>query len=225
MKKSIIITCLTVLGTISIHAQKTKKSGSLNSLFGVNVQESHDKFEGTTTYRMTGNKVKINGAVAGGVLKGALGLITKNPKFSIMTTRLQLENHITKDSVNHLAVIFKISLEDNGAFRVMEGESLIFLADGQRIGLSTDGAFNQDDFVIDGDSKTHARYAITQSQIEQIINSEVVEFRIMQDGYQLGEAEARDKGDTSFEGSFSKKNFKAWQDFYENYIINTPNKS
>jgi len=212
--------CLTILSTISIQAQKEKKG--IKGLLGTNVEESHDKFEGTTTFRMTGNKVKINGAVAGGVLKGALGLISKNPKISIITTRLQLENHITADSVSNLAVIFKISLEDNGAFRIMQGESLIFLADGERIGLSTGGAFNSDNFEIDGDSKTHARYPIAQAQIEKIINAEEVEFRIMQESYQLGEAEARDKGDTSFEGSFSKKNFKVWQDFYQNYVINRP---
>lgn len=223
MRISICTICLLLISLTTLQSQQVKREkNGLAGLLGTNVEESHDKFEGTTTYRMTGNKVKINGAVAGGVLKGALGLITKNPKISIITTRLQLENHITADSISHLAVIFKISLEDNGTFGVMEGESLIFLADGQRIGLSTDGAFNQDDFELDGDSKTHARYPITQEQIEQIINAEIVEFRIMQEGFQLGEAQARDKGDTSFEGSFSKKNFKAWQSFYQNYVINTP---
>ncbi len=227
MKKSLLISCFILLCSFITHplyAQKEKKSGGLKKFLGVHVEEFHDKFEGSTTYRMKGNKVKIKGAVGTGIAKGVLGIMTKNAQFSIMTTRLQLENHILKDSTQQLAVILKVSINDDARFWVMAGESLIFLVDGKRIGLSTGGDFNaQAGFDGSGsfDSKTNARYPITKEQLETILKAKTVDFRIMQEGLLQGEAAARDKKDSHFEGTFSKKNFKAWQSFYQDYIINT----
>ena len=223
MKKILLISCLFLLGlALQLHAQKKKKS-RIKNLLGVHVEEFHDQFEGTTTYQMKGNKVKIKGAKTNSIVTGALTFFSKrrDVKIFILTTRLQLENHIIKDSISQLAVILKVSVEDGGSFQVMNGESLIFLADGERIALSTEGAFNTDDWNLDGsNTKTHARYPITKQQLEKIINAKVIDFRIMQDSFYEGKAQARDKKATSFEGSFSKKNVKAWKDFYQNYIIN-----
>ena len=215
---ALIVICAFAL-TIS-HAQKKKNK---KNLFGVNVETTHDKFEGTTTYAMTGNKVKIKGAVGNSIAKGVLGIVGGNAQVSILTTRLQLENHITKDSVSELAVILKVSVRDDSAFYPMAGESLIFLVDGDRIGLSTEGEYNAERFVGRNlNSKVFARYPITLAQLEQILNAKKVEFRIMQQHFLEGNTETRDKKDTSMEGAFSKKNFKAWKGFYQDYIINTP---
>lgn len=212
--------CITLI-PIKSNAQNSSKNG-LKKLIGVRVEVIEDKFEGSTTYRMKGNKVKINGAKANTAITGALSLISKNSYLDIpiITTRLQLENHINKDNKSQLAVILKVSMEDNGTFRVMSGESLIFLVDGERMGLSTDGAFNTDDWAVDGSNTVnHARYPITQIQLEKIIKAKTIDFRIMQDSFYMGKAEARDKKGSNFEGSFNKKNFKAWKDFYQEYII------
>lgn len=220
-----IIFLATFISPIEIEAQEKK---GLKRLLGVHVDEFNDKFEGSTTFRMKGNKVKINGAVGTGIAKGVLGVLSRDAKFSIMTVRLQLENHISKDESNELAVILKVSINDDARFWVMPGESLIFLVDGERIALSTEGDFNAKSSFDSGgdlDSKTNARYLITQSQLETMLKAVTVDFRIMQQGLLQGEAKARDKTNTHFEGTFSKKNFKAWKDFYENYILTTPQKS
>lgn len=208
----------------SIVGQK-KQTNIINGLLGSSVETEYDKFEGTTTHLMTGNKVKIDGGVRSSVIKGVMGLMNRDLKVSIITTRLQLENHILKDNTSQLSVILKISVEDDNRFSVGYGESLIFLVDGERIGLSTEGFFNnEDNRRVDGNleitksSKTNARYPITRQQLIRIIEAKEVMFRILQDDYSLGQAEARDKKQTTFEGSFSKKNFKAWGDFYENYV-------
>ena len=111
----------------------------------------------------------------------------------------------------------------------MSGESLIFLVDGKRMAFSTGGDFNSDagfDSNMSFDSKTNARYPVTKSDLEKIINAEEVEFRIMQESIYEGQTEIRDKEKGShFEGFFSKKNFKAWKDFYADYIVNKPSKS
>jgi len=47
-----------------------------------------------------------------------------------------------------------------------------------------------------------------------------VEFRIILDSFRSGEAEKRDKKDQYLDGNYKKKNKKAWDEFYDNYIIN-----
>lgn len=228
MKKSVLI-CLSFFLLILKDVNAQKESKGLKGLLGVKVETEYDKFEGTTTHRMTGNKVKIDGGVRSSIVKGVMGLMNKDLKISIVTTQLQLENHILKDSTSELSVILKISVEDDNQFWVGNDESLIFLADGERIGLSTDGSFNnEDNRRVDGNlditkaSKTNARYPVSKEQLEKIINSEEVLFRILQDEFSLGQAEARDKKSTTFEGSFNSKNFKAWKDFYEDYVFALP---
>ncbi|MFL1013236.1 hypothetical protein [Flavisericum labens] len=225
MKKLFFMLCLITGMSLTIqstYAQKEKKG--INGLLGVKVTTTQDKFEGTTTHRMEGNKVKIKGATGSSIGKGALGLVLGGGvKMSIMTTRLQLENHIVNDSISQLAVILKVSVKDDAAFYPMAGESLIFLVDGKRIGLSTEGEYNAERFQgINNNSKVFARYPITQEQLETIINAKQVQFRMLQEHFMDGQAKTRDKKDSSFEGEFSKKNFKAWQDFYQNYVLNTP---
>lgn len=227
ISKAIVAMGICCLIYLSTYGQEEQNKG-IKGLFGNNVETEYDKFEGTTTHRMTGNKVKIDGGVRSSIVKGVIGLMNRDVKVSIITTRLQLENHILKDNSNVLSVILNISVEDDNQFSVGNGESLIFLVDGERIGLSTEGFFNNEDnrrvdsnLDITKSSKTNARYRITEQQLIKIIKSKEVLFRILQDDYSLGQAEARDKKETTFEGSFSQKNFKAWTDFYENYIIET----
>lgn len=206
------------------HKTFAQEKKGLKNLLGVNVEKTEDKFEGTTTYTMTGNKVKIDGAVGSSVAKGALGLISGYGQLSILTTRLQLENHINKSKESQLAVILKISIQDDSRFYPMAGESLIFLVDDERIGLSTEGKYNSEYNGYDSSSKVFARYPITKEQLEKIINAQKVEFRLIQSHFMDGAAETRDKAaeGATMEGEFSKKNFKAWKDFYENYILKTP---
>ncbi len=203
-----------------------KKGNGFKKALGLNkVDVFEDKFEKSITYRMNGNKVKINGAVGNSIAKGVVGLMTKNPTISILTTRLQLENHITSDGTEELAVILKVSVDDDARFWVQEGESLIFLLDGQRFVLSTEGDYNSEagfDSSGDFNSKTHARYPILLNDLERILTAEKVEFRIMQGSLIDDEGQARDKRASSLEGVFSKKNIKAWKKFYEDYIINKP---
>lgn len=223
MKKIVLFILVCSLTIPLVEAQKNKKKNKLKELLGVKVDTKKDKFEGTTTYIMRGNTVKIKGQVGSSIAKGVLGILGGSAKISIMTTRLQLENHITKTGKSELAVILKVSIKDDAQFRPMTGESLIFLVDDERIGLSTEGKYNAEhDFQ--SNSKVFARYSITKEQLEQIINAEKVEFRLIQQGLLEGASKTRDKSEsgTNMEGEFSKKNFKAWKDFYKNYVITTP---
>lgn len=225
---------LVILFTLihSLNAQKSEKKG-LKGLLGSNVETTYDKFENSTTYRMTGNKVKIKGGVASSIIKGVVSLLSKSSsaQFSIITTKLQLESYVVDGKSNELFVILKIKIEDDRRFNVMRDESLIFLVDGKRIALSTEGSFNNDEKVslvggdLQHDYKTNVRYAISKTNLEKIINSEIVEFRIMQSSIMQEKEKTRDKTGTHFEGTFSKKNFKNWKDFYQKYIISTPKKS
>ncbi|MGB5943280.1 MAG: hypothetical protein WBG71_10390 [Leeuwenhoekiella sp.] len=204
------------------YAQGNKNS-PLSGLFSPGVDIVQDKFEGTTTYTMTGNKVKIDGAVGTSIGKGVMSLMNNDIKVWVITFRLQLENHLTANDSSELAVILKVSVREDAPFYPMSGESLIFLVDGERLALSTEGEFNAERFATrNRESKVFARYAISKDQLETILNADQVDFRIMQGHYLEGSTQTRDKTDTSFEGSFSKKNFKAWQDFYNDYILKTP---
>lgn len=218
LKLNLCAVCL-LFFTIQITGQQSKKKGLAN-LLGSGVEVSEDKFDGTTTYTMTGNKVKINGAVGSSVAKGALSLLGGNAQISVATFRLQLEKHVQADGKSELSVILKVSVQDDSPFYPMAGESLIFLVDGQRLGLSTEGEYNASRFNgPNSNSLVFARYPIAQNQLEQILKAEAVEFRILQQHFLEGNTETRDKSDSSMEGEFSKKNFKAWQDFYDDYIL------
>ena len=138
----------------------------------MHVEEVNDRFEGTTTFRMKGNKVKIVGAVGSSIMKGAVSLLSKSSdlQLSVMTTRLQLEKHVKRDGFEELAIILKITIDDDARFRVMRGESLIFMVDGERLAFSTDGRFNSGaSYNRSGtlDSKTNARYQVTKSDLEK----------------------------------------------------------
>ena len=224
MRLKLIIGCLCLASSLTTqitYSQDDKKS-LFGNVFGSDVEVTHDDFEGTTTYTMTGNKVKIDGMVGSSIAKGVLGLMSRDLKVSIVTFRLQLERHITATDSSELAVILKVSVRDDAAFYPMEGESLIFLADGERLGLSTEGEYNAQRFMgRENNSVVFARYPVTQNQLEQILNAKEVKFRLMQGHYMSGNTETRDKQD-SMEGEFSNKNFKAWQDFYDDYILKTP---
>lgn len=212
--------CLAILGTISVNAQKEKKKMNiLKELFGVSVNETSDKFEGTTTYRMSGNKVhsELSGA-------NAMGNLIFGTDAATFKTYLNLEKHVLRDGGFELSILFNVEAKNEQFAEVMEGESLIFLLDGERLNLTTQGSFNSDfDFDVNGvSSETNARYKISKSQLESINTSDKVEFRIILDSYKSGAAEERDKHEQYLDGRFTKKNKKVWNEFYENYIINRP---
>ena len=195
-------------------AQEKKKQSIFKKLFGVSVNETSDKFEGTTTYQMSGNRVFS-------VLSGANAVVNLifDAKSTTFKTFLNLEKYVLKNGDYELAILFSVEAHNDLFVRVMEGESLIFLFDDDRLELSTSGSFNMDYDMVDRTSVANARYPITKEQFEKINNSGKVEFRIILDSFQSGVAEERDKNDQHLDGKFNKKNYKVWKEFYENYVI------
>ena len=197
--------------------QEKKKQNIFKDLFGVSVQKTSDKFDGTTTYYMEGNKVfsELSG-------NNALGNLIFGSDAPTFKTFLNLEKYVQKDGTYELAILFKVEAENEQFAKVMEGKSLIFLLDEERFDLNTKGSFNSDfDIDVGGvSSVTNARYTISKNQLEQINNSEKVEFRVILDSYRSGAAEGRDKDDQHLDGEFNKKNKRVWREFEEDYLNN-----
>ncbi|MDT7828971.1 hypothetical protein RQM65_09885 [Pricia sp. S334] len=208
------ITCIALLILTPVKAQK-KKQNIFKELFGVSVQETSDKFDGTTTYQMEGNRVfsQLSGTNA----LGNLIFGTDAPTFK---TFLNLEKQVLKNGAYELAILFKVEADNEQFAKVMEGESLIFLLDYERFDLTTKGSYNSDfDIDIGGvSSVTNARYAISEDQLEKINSSDKVEFRIILDSYQSGAAEGRDKNEQYLDGEFNKKNKRVWNEFEVDYL-------
>ena len=200
-----------------VSAQKKKKRNILKEIFGVSVNETSDKFEGTTTYQMDGNRVFCDLSST-----NALGNIIFGTDAPTFKTFLNLEKHILKDGSYQLSILFRVDAQNEQFAKVMEGESLVFLLDDGRLELSTKGSFNSDfDINMTGvSSETNARYTISKNQLKRIITSNNQEFRIILDSYRSGAAEERDKNDQHLDGSFTKKNKKVWNEFYSDYVIN-----
>jgi len=203
---------------IAVHfnsaGQERKKQNIFKQLFGVSVNETSDKFEGTTTYQMQGNKVfsELSG-------NNALGNLIFGGDAVTFNTFLNLEKYVLKDGSKELAILFKVEANNDLFVRVMEGESLIFLLDDGRLNISTEGSFNTDYDMMDQSSVANARYPITKAQFEQIKNSSTIEFRIILDSFQSGAAQDRDKNNQHLDGKFNKKNRKVWNKFYEDYLV------
>lgn len=211
----LIVTMLISLSIIPEVSAQKKKKNILKELFGVSVNETSDKFEGTSTYQMAGNRVycDLSGA-------NALGNIIFGTDAPTFKTFLNLEKHILKDGSYELSILFKVIVQNEQFATVMEGKSLIFLLDDGRLELSTQGSFNSDfDIKMNGvSSETNARYAISKSELLRITTSREVEFRIILDSYRSGVAEERDKNGQHLDGSFTKKNKKEWNEFYTQYL-------
>lgn len=207
-----LISFLLVLNT-QLYGQEKKKNNLFKQLFGVTVNEAHDKFEGTTTYQMNGNRVFSE--LSGGNALVNLIFSSDHPTFN---TFLNLEKYVKKDDTYELAILLKVEAENELWVRVMEGESLIFLLDDERIELETSGSFNMDYDMMKNTSVANARYPITIEQLEQINNTENIEFRIVLDSSESGTAEDRDKNDLHLDGKFNKKNKKVWIEFYDDYM-------
>lgn len=185
----------------------------------LHVKQTQDQFEGTRTVQMDGNVVKIDGAAENTAIKTGLSILNGGFALSTMATELNLEQHIQPDSADQLSVIASISIREDGQFFIDDGESLVFLVDGNRIGLSTQGEFGaQRGASRTRSSSSNARYAITKEQIKAIIDGNEVKFRIVNGGYMERTEEVRDKKDNFIEGSFTEKNKQAWRDFYSNHI-------
>ena len=219
--KSIPVIVITIISLSlflpEISAQEKKKKNLLKELFGVSTNETSDKFEGTTTYRMEGNKVfsELSGS-------NALGNLLFGKDDPTFTTFLNLEKHILKDGNYELSILFKVNAQNEQFAKVMEGKSLLFLVDDGRLELSTKGSFNSDfDIDMSGvSSETNARYTISVNELERINNSNKVEFRIILDSYKSGAAEDRDKREQYLDGKFTKRNKKVWIEFYDDYLKN-----
>jgi len=174
-----VLTAFTLLFSFSLPAQKLK------------VETFEDAFEGTTTHTMTGNRVKIDGAGTKTAVKGVLSMLSGGFQLSITRLDMNLERHEEQGQEPELSVIVSVEIKDDSPFYIDQGESLIFLADGQRIGLSTSGEFNTQRGY--EEYSTNARYAITPEQITQITQADTVMFRLINGGF-LDRAEtARDK--------------------------------
>lgn len=207
---------LAVLGmSLSILAQESKNQNIFKQMFGVSVSETSDKFEGTTTYQMSGNKVfsQLSGA-------NALTNLVFGTKHVTFNTFLNLEKHETTNGDYELSILLKVEADNEVWVRIRKGESLLFLLDNERLSFSTSGSFNTDYDLMDHSSVANSRYPISKEDLHKINNSEKVEFRIMLDSFQSGEAEERDRDDQHLDGKFTKKNKRVWTEFYEDYLLN-----
>ncbi|WP_396635407.1 hypothetical protein [Maribacter sp. R77961] len=212
--RTAIFVCILIAINFNSAGQERKKQSVFKQLFGVSVNETSDKFEGTTTYQMKGNKVfsELSGSNALGNLIFGGDAVTFN-------TFMNLEKHVLKDGSYELAILFKVEANNDLFVRVMEGESLIFLLDDGRLDLTTDGSYNTDYDMMNQSSVANARYRITKKQVQQINSSSKVEFRVILDSFQLGAAEDRDKNNQHLDGKFTKKNRKVWIEFYDDYLV------
>ncbi|ASV30810.1 hypothetical protein [Maribacter cobaltidurans] len=212
-KKCVLLALLGM--SLGISAQESKNQNIFKQMFGVSVSETSDKFEGTTTYQMKGNRVfsQLSGA-------NALSNLLFDSKNVTFNTFLNLEKHITEDGSFELSILLKVEADNEVWVRIRKGESLIFLLDNQRLELSTSGSFNTDYDLMDHSSVANSRYPISKEDLHKINNSEKVEFRIMLDSFQSGEAEERDRNDQHLDGKFTKKNKRVWTEFYEDYLLN-----
>lgn len=215
MKNNIqfITTVLLLVSILEISAQKKSMQSASRVLFGVGVIETSDKFEGTTTYQMTGNRI---GTELSGV--NAIGNLILNIDATTYDTFLNLEKHIRKDGGFELSIVFEVTAKNDVTVDVKKGKSLIFLLESGRIELNTEGAFNKDFDFSDSSSKASARYPLTEEQLNEINQSDVVEFRIVLDSHQSGEAEERDNHQLHLDGKFSKKNKRVWAEFVDEFL-------
>ncbi|MEM8938599.1 MAG: hypothetical protein AAGC64_04540 [Bacteroidota bacterium] len=204
---------LMLVPSVSAQKEKKKKKNIFKELFGVSVDEKTNKFEGTTTYQMYGNRV--NSKLSSNNAVGNLIFGINTPTYN---TFLNLEKHIPKDGEYELAILLKVEAKNEVTVDIKEGESLILLLDDERINLNTEGAFNSDFDVSNSTSVVNTRYAISKEQLEKINGSDTVEFRIILDSFRSGNAKERDKEDLYLDGEFKKKNKKAWVEFYDDYL-------
>ncbi|MEQ9263563.1 MAG: hypothetical protein RLP14_10415 [Owenweeksia sp.] len=194
---------------LSISMAGVAQSGKLK------VNKTQDKFEGTETVTMEGNKVTIDGAAESAVAKGLLGLLSGNVQISRIRTEMNLEKHTTPQA-QELSVIVTIEIKDDAGFYIDNGESLIFLADSERVALSTQGEFGTERGY--KEHKTNARYAITKEQLQTLIHAENISFRILNGGFMERNEEVRDKDGQYFEGELSEKNVARWREFARTYL-------
>ena len=184
---------------------------------GIKIKQTEDTFEGTKTVLMDGNKVKIEGLAESALIKGALSVLGGGLQISQIKTELNLEQFTKSSGSKELSVIVSIEIKDDASFYIDNGESLILLVDGKRIGLSTEGEFNVSRSA-SRNSVTNARYSLTISQLKSILEASSVQFRIMNGGFMEKKEETRDKEGSYFEGTFTEKNKEAWEYFYNTYV-------
>ncbi len=206
---------LMLIPSVSAQKEKKKKKNIFKELFGVSVDEKSNKFDGTKTYQMRGNKVfsKLSG-------NNALGNVVFGINTPTYDTFLNLEKHIPREGKYELAILLKVEAKNEVTVDINEGESLILLLDDERINLNTEGAFNSDFDVSNSTSVVNARYTISKEQLEKINGSNTIEFRIILDSFRSGTAKERDKEQLYLDGEFKKKNKKAWIEFYNDYLKN-----
>ncbi|WP_417591412.1 hypothetical protein [Owenweeksia hongkongensis] len=184
---------------------------------GIKIKQTEDTFEGTKTVLMDGNKVKVEGLAESAVIKGALSVLKGGLQISQIKTELNLEQFTKSNGSKELSVIVSIEIKDDASFYIDNGESLILLVDGKRMGLTTEGEFNVSRSAR-RNSVTNARYDLTEAQLKSILEAKSVQFRIMNGGFMEKKEETRDKEGRYFEGGFTEKNKEAWKYFYDTYV-------
>jgi len=218
-----ILSLLVLFSFTSVHSQKNK-SNIFKELFGVSVSEHKDKFEGTTTYKMYGNKVHLDNAGVSALSDIAFKSAGMDLDLKSYKLFMNLENHITKNEKSQLSIVFRIVAYDELFVDIKEGESLKLILGNNNLDLSTNGSFNSDMDIENESSITNARYNISKETLEKIINSEEVSFRLILHSYSSGESDDRDNDKLNLDGTFRKKNFKAWKEFYHDYVNNNNTK-
>ena len=178
-----------------------------------------DQFEGTKTVLMEGNAVKIDGAVANTALKTTASVLSGGFSVPTLSVHLNLEKHSKPDTADQYAIIATVKIKDDAQFYIDNGESLVFLVDGQRIGLTTSGEFNEQRSPNRGRrSSSNARYPVTPAQVQAILNGEQIRFRLINGGFMERSEEIRDKKNNVIEGQFTEKNKIAWRDFFQAHM-------
>lgn len=148
------------------------------------VKTMHDEFDGYTLHRMQANTLS-----GGGLLGGNIAI---NP-----------QKFISKDG----KIIYSLVVEyaGEGWLFIQEGESLILLVDGQRIGLKGDGSSRHRNTVYGGVVSEQALYDINREDLIKISNANEVKVKIIGSQYFA-------------ERHFSQVNFENFKKFVAQYV-------
>lgn len=146
------------------------------------VKTTYDEFQKTTTNQMVGNILPGHGP----------GL----PVLALNVHRCQ-----SKEGVTYRLALYYVY--DRWLF-IRSGESLVFLIDGQRIGLTGPGSLNQRSFHGLGQLSELALYPISLENLKRIANGKEVKVRI------IGQSTFLDK-------KISEKNLQNFRKFVSEY--------
>ena len=180
----------------------------------VTIQTIKDDFDNTITYRMEGNLLeRVKGR--GGVFFNLQKLEKDMPELKKLKDYDKSIQNLFKKKLKDIGYIIqegkviKYSLivvydASNWIF-IEDGESLILLVDGKRMGFEGDGSWNHRDIGGILGINERAWYDINLEQLRAIINAKEVRVKVVGSQYYV-------------ERIFSENNFKNFRDFYNQYV-------